>query len=244
MNSENHILIADCHIREDSADEFFAMLDRIREYRPAGLVFLGDIFELWIALDAYESAIHQRFLAWCAESIKLFEVGFILGNHEFYLMDRYTDAFSWISEVDHTTPDGIRFIHGDLINRADFRYLTLRKLLRNGFTRRLLKITAGTIGPRVSEKVRTSLKPTNLQYKRTLPESYLAQYARFARKESVRRIFAGHFHRHVQLDFPDAVPVEILPAWGTAGEIVLLTPDGKTRCAPWRELLPVSETPS
>ena len=237
MNSENHILIADSHIREDSADGFFAMLDRIREYRPAGVVFLGDIFELWIALDGYESGIHRRFLEWCAESKKVFEVGFILGNHEFYLMDRHAGAFSWISEVGHTTPDGIRFIHGDLINRADFRYLTLRKLLRNRFTRRLLKITAGTIGPRVSEKVRTSLKSTNLQNKRILPESYLARYAQTARAAGIRHIFAGHFHRHVQLDLPDGVPVEILPAWGNAGEIVLLTPGGETSCGPWRELL-------
>ena len=220
------------------------MLDRIRDCRPAGVVFLGDIFELWIALNGYESSIHQRFLEWCTESKKDFEVGFILGNHEFYLMDRHAGAFSWISEVGHTSPDGIRFIHGDLINRADFRYLTLRKLLRNRFTRWLLKITAGTIGPRVSEKVRKSLKPTNLQYKRTLPESYLLQYAQSARAESVRMIFAGHFHRHVRLDFPDAAPVEILPAWGNAGEIILMTPGGETRCAPWRELLALPETSS
>lgn len=241
MNSDNLILVADSHLREDSAEEFFAMLDRIREYAPRGVVFLGDIFELWIALDGYESAIHRRFLDWCRESKNSFEVGFIIGNHEFFLEKYHPDAFSWISLTDHTSADGLLFIHGDLINRGDITYRCLRKLIRNPLTRFLLKLTAGTIGPRVSEKVRTSLKKVNMQHKRVLPENYLARYAVSARAQSVRKIYAGHFHRHEQLEFPDGVPLEILPAWANSGEIVCHAPDGSSRCAPWRKLLPLAE---
>ena len=241
MNNDNLILIADSHIREDSAEEFFAMLDRIREYAPRGVIFLGDIFELWVALDGYESGIHRRFMDWCRESKESFEVGFIVGNHEFYLEKYHPDVFSWIDLTAHTSPDGIRFIHGDLINRADLTYRCLRTLFRNRLTLLLLKMTAGTIGPRVSEKVRTSLKKVNMQHKRVLPENYLARYAVSARAQSVRKVYAGHFHRHEQRDCPDGVPLEILPAWATAGEIVCHAPDGSSRCAPWRELLTPAE---
>lgn len=239
MNKENLILIADSHIREETADEFFAMLARIRDYGPRGVIFLGDIFELWIALDGYESGIHRRFLEWCAESKKFFEVGFIIGNHEFYLERCYSGAFSWLDLVSHSS-DGILFIHGDLINMGDLEYLLLRKFLRCSMTRMLLKWTGKTIGPRVSEKVRTSIKTKNMRHKQKLPERYFERYARNARKESIREIYAGHFHEHLLRNYPDAASLEILPSWAVAGEIVCRTPDGNARCAPWRELLPES----
>ena len=237
MNSRNYVLVADSHIRTDSAEDFFAMLEQIFQYRPAGVVFLGDVFELWIALDGYESAIHYRFLDWCRKARRQFEVGFILGNHEFYLREKYEDAFSWIENVSHTAPCGVHFLHGDLINRADTGYLLLRKLLRNGITRLLLKTTAGTIGPKVSDYVLNSLKPTNQHHKRQLPVKFLEEYAEAAAERNIARIFTGHFHRHETLVFPKGVRTEILPAWETAQEIVLLKPDLQSLCGHWRNLL-------
>ena len=237
MEGRDYIFIADSHLREEDAEDFFAMLDRIRQSPPAGVVFLGDIFELWIALPGYENAMHQRFLDWCREAKEQFEVGFILGNHEFYVIRRHADAFSWISETEHTLDGGIRCIHGDLINRADRRYLLLRKFLRSGFTRIFLQITAGTIGPLISDYVLHSLKKTNQQHKRKLPLPALGQYARTLKREKIRRVLAGHFHQHHLLNDPDGIPLEILPAWDIAGEIVRLAPDQQTECAPWRQVL-------
>lgn len=240
MNSENYILVADSHLREGAEGSFFDMLNRIRQYHPAGVVFLGDIFELWIALDGYESDIHFRFLNWCSEARKQFEVGFVVGNHEFYLCRRHADAFTWISEKEYTlNPSGVRVLHGDLLNREDKGYLFLRRVLRNSFTRFLLKITARSIGPKVADHVLVSLKPTNLRHKRLLPMSCLRKFSGQAAEEKIKYIFAGHFHRHEKLDFSDGngVPVEILPAWAAAGEIILLKPGLQSVCGPWQDLL-------
>ena len=237
MDGSDHIFIADSHLREDDSEEFFAMLDRIRSSAPAGVVFLGDIFELWIALDGYETAMHRRFLDWCREAKQQFEVGFILGNHEFYVMLRYADAFSWISETEHTLANGIRCVHGDLINRADRRYLLLRKFLRSGFTRSFLQLTSRSIGPIISNFVLNKLKTTNQTYKRQLPMPQLEQYVQSVKQEKIRRVFAGHFHRHELLNDPDGIPLEILPAWDIAGEIIRLTPELHSECGPWRQIL-------
>lgn len=236
MNGNNYILVADSHLREDAAEEFFDMLAAIRQYGPAGVIFLGDIFELWIAFDGYESSIHTRFLDWCREAKNHFEVGFILGNHEFYVMEPHGGAFSWITEESHIT-SGLLCMHGDLINRADKHYMLLRKILRSRLIRFLLKITSRTIGPAVSDRVRRSLKTTNRRFKRQLPMTELENFARTVPPDRVRRIYAGHFHQHAVLDPSDSVPLEILPAWEVGGEIVLLTPEGGSSCAPWRELL-------
>lgn len=238
MNSGNYILVADSHLQEGGENAFFEMLDRIRRYHPAGVIFLGDIFELWIALDGYESDIHSRFLQWCREAKELFEVGFIVGNHEFFLPYSHADAFTWITENEYTlTPPGIRVMHGDLLNLGDKGYRFLRKFIRNPLSRFLLKITGHSIGPKVSDHIRLSLKSTNQRHKRHLPMFYLEKYSQNAAKEKIKKIFAGHFHRHEKLDFPDGIPVEILPAWETAGEIAILKPDLQSECGPWQELL-------
>ena len=237
MNNGNYILVADSHLQKGEEESFFDMLEKIRLYQPAGVIFLGDIFELWIALNGYESDIHERFLQWCREAKKHFEVGFIVGNHEFYL-GRHADAFSWINEKEYTLESlGIRVLHGDQLNREDKGYRFLRKLLRNPLTRFLLKITAGSIGPKIADHVRVSLKPTNRRHKRHLPMLYLKEYSEKAAKKRIRKIFAGHFHRHENLDFYDGIPVEILPDWGTAGEIIVLKSDLQSECGPWQELL-------
>lgn len=238
MNHDNYILIADSHLRQGEEGPFFEMLDRIRQYHPAGVLFLGDIFELWIALDGYESDIHFRFLQWCREAKKQFEVGFIVGNHEFYIIRRYADAFTWITEQQHILEKpSVLLLHGDLLNLADKGYFVLRRFLRHPVTRFLLKITGYSIGPKVANYVLMSLKPKNLQFKRSLPMPYLEQFSKQSAGGKFKKIFAGHFHHHHDLDFSGGVPCEILPAWGTAGEIVLLQPDLKSECGPWQELL-------
>ncbi|OQA88446.1 MAG: UDP-2,3-diacylglucosamine hydrolase [Lentisphaerae bacterium ADurb.Bin242] len=239
MKNNVYVLVADCHICSHSEDEgdFFEMLDRIAEFSPAGVIFLGDIFELWIALDGYESSEHSRFVGWCSAHKAEMEIGFIEGNHEFYVSDTHREAFSWIDDVSHTFGNGIHFIHGDLVNRADRKYLLLRKLVRNPFTRFLLRLTASGIGPAIAEKVRVSLKPTNLQHKRLLPVAHLENYGQTAGREKIHTIFSGHFHVRKNIELPDGVSAEILPAWGNCGEIVLLRPDSSPVCGPWRELL-------
>ena len=238
MNNENYILIADSHLKDGGERAFFEMLDRIRQYHPAGVIFLGDIFELWIALDGYESDLHARFLQWCREAREQFEVGFIVGNHEFYIPHRYADAFTWISEKQHTLEKlGVQVLHGDQLNLEDKGYLLLRRFLRHPVTRFLLKITGHSIGPKIANYVLVSLKPVNKQFKRSLPLPYLEKYSKQAAGDKLKKIFAGHFHHHHELDFCDGIPCDILPAWETAGEIVLLQPDLKSECAPWQKLL-------
>lgn len=239
MKNNLYVLVADCHIHShsDAEEDFFGMLDRIAEFSPAGTVFLGDIFELWIALRGYESSAHQRFVEWCAAQQSEMEIGFIEGNHEFYVSDTHRNAFSWISDTSHTLENGVHFIHGDLINRADSKYLLLRKLVRNPVTRFLLRMTASGIGPKIAEKVRVSLKPTNLQHKRFLPVSHFEEYGREVVKHKIQTVFSGHFHVRKSLPHPAGISSEILPAWGTGGEIVLLHPDSSIACGPWRELL-------
>ena len=72
------IIIADAHIDESRGNEsvFFQMLDAI-EKTDQDVVFLGDIFELWIALPHYEKGSHRSFLTWCETQKRRRTVGFM-----------------------------------------------------------------------------------------------------------------------------------------------------------------------
>ena len=60
------IIITDAHISKARGNHaiFFKMLESL-EKNNQDLIFLGDIFDLWVALPRYEEEIHRDFIAWC-----------------------------------------------------------------------------------------------------------------------------------------------------------------------------------
>ncbi|MBO7089265.1 MAG: hypothetical protein J6W70_05105, partial [Lentisphaeria bacterium] len=82
--SKRWLMIADAHLTcREPEDEFFRMLDGVSRL-PAdiGIIFLGDIFDLWIALRGYENDDHRRFLEWCRREKERRQIVFLLGGAE------------------------------------------------------------------------------------------------------------------------------------------------------------------
>ena len=97
MPAAPYIVIADAHVDESSAEAFFNLLGRI-EASGVRVIFLGDVFELWIAIPRYEQTMHRRFLDWSRRQRE--KPILIEGNHEFFVNQRYgglleTDGRTW-----------------------------------------------------------------------------------------------------------------------------------------------------
>ena len=60
---KNFIIVADSHIDNNNASAFFAMLAEVAK-SDYDIIFLGDIFELWLGLNRYEEEMHKDFLSW------------------------------------------------------------------------------------------------------------------------------------------------------------------------------------
>lgn len=228
------ILIADSHLpADDSVPQFFEMLDRIAE-TPCNIVFLGDIFELWIAYPSYESQIHRKFLDWCRKEKKNRIIGFIEGNHEFHVTARYADAFTWVTDSSEMVcGDSLLLMHGDTINRADVGYRILRLILRDPLFRFLTRLTGPIAGKYLSEKIRLSLKGTNMKHKKEFPEEYLEKLSDELEQKKVSLCVIGHFHR--KKSFRN---IRILPAWEPDGEVGIYFPDKREfRIDNWKKLL-------
>ena len=62
------IIITDAHISKAAGNHatFFRMLASLESHQQ-DLIFLGDIFDLWVALPRYEDNAQRQFVAWCRE---------------------------------------------------------------------------------------------------------------------------------------------------------------------------------
>jgi len=210
-------IIADAHVSqtEEAAASFFAMLEAL-SCRGEDVVFLGDIFDLWIGLDRYEDALQRRFLDWCRTERDRRMIGFIEGNHEFYVVRRHRDCFTWCSDRGHRM-GSLLIVHGDLINRADIQYLRWRRLSKNPVMRMLVRFWPD--GPRRAEKLKAKMKKTNKAFRLGLPKKALAGYAEQRFSEGIETILVGHFHEHHTYYSGEGRQLAVLPAWHEGGQI-------------------------
>lgn len=218
------IIIADSHVSRAACNDkiFFKMLEKI-EKTEEDLIFLGDIFELWIALPRYEKEIHRKFLYWCKEQKNHRTVGYIEGNHEFFLKKERSECFSWCSSAPCYLIDNKEnlFCHGDCINRLDKKYLAFRKISKSELSYKLIRIFP--FGRQLSEYIKKKLKKSNKSFKKYLPTEEIKLFAEARFQEGVKKIFAGHFHckyTYSSLN-DDNKKLYVIPDWFASKKVAL-----------------------
>ena len=236
------IIIADAHVRgiPGNDSEFFDMLAALEDRRE-DIVFLGDIFDVWIALPGYEREVHRRFLRWCRIQKRFRSVGFIEGNREYFVARERRDSFSWCSEGMYRQVDtGNLFCHGDQVNRHDRNYRRFRKIAKSGAARLFLRVFP--LGPRLVEMIKVYSKQTNIEFRKALPHDELKRFADAEFEKGVRRIFVGHFHRSHHYRASEDRQLHTLPSWMGTGMVTFCDEAaGRIRHLNWRELqVPVS----
>ena len=232
------IIVTDAHVSKARGNdtEFFQMLAAI-ESTAHDLIFLGDIFDLWIALPRYQTNIHNNFISWCREQKKNRTIGFLEGNHEYYLANQKAEAFTWCSNDAWWQDDaGTLYVHGDQINRRDKKYLCFRKLSKNSIAKYILRSLP--FGPKISDALKKGIKKTNKQHRLQLPWDEIIFFAdnRFA--EGADTIFMGHFHQEYCYDNQESKKIFLLPDWLGTQKVALFQKDPlKISTRHWRDLL-------
>lgn len=232
------ILITDAHVGESqgNAAEFFEMLARL-ETDGRDLVFLGDIFDLWIALPRYESLIHKEFCEWCRRQKPHRRIGFMEGNHEFFVARERAEVFSWCTDAPWRQADGgLLFVHGDLINRRDFNHRVFRKLAKSPLTRCFLRHAPR--GPAVADAIKRRLRHANRKFRSGLPEGEIRRFAEGRLSADVHTILVGHFHTRHGYRGARGGSLHLLPDWHSSRTVGLLDPAaGSLAHVHWRELV-------
>jgi len=213
------ILISDAHISSNGemTDHFFSMLNKISGTQH-DVIFLGDIFELWIALPRYEQNVHRKFLEWCKIEKNNRSIGYIEGNHEFFLHESYSHCFTWSStDFWHDDTSKILFTHGDLVNKNDISYRRFRKISKNYVSKKIAQHMP--LAPLLVRHIKKKLTKTNKQ-RGYLPEDTIKEFANETFCESTTSIVVGHFHRefHYQKGKNDLYSV---PDWMATGKVTI-----------------------
>ena len=239
MPSNAIVIIADSHVSQafpKEADDFFAMLERISAL-PYDVAFLGDVFELWVALDGYEGSLHKRFLDWCAAELPKRRLLLLEGNHEYFAATKRAAYFTQSVETELMLDGGVLLAHGDLINTRDRKYRFMRFLFKSWLAKAVLGLLASYLGPRLAERIRVGLKSSNLKHKRKLPHEELERYAQIWAGKGAKSLIVGHFHENWRHLSRSGVELNIVPEWRDDGQVALLDPaSGKLECLPWRQL--------
>ena len=229
------IIIADAHVSAANGNvaSFFEML-AVLEKRTETIVFLGDIFDLWVSLPGYQDRDQDRFLAWCAAQSKDRTVGFVEGNHEFFVAERNPGCFSWCTGEMRLEGE-LCLVHGDQINQKDKNYLRFRKLTKNRMTKWIVRFLP--LGRGMLDKLKKGLKKTNKNFRLALPEQEVDAYAREMFSKGARQILVGHFHQEYRYNDDDGRFLQILPDWFATRRVGLF--DGRELVTRhWRELSP------
>ena len=221
------IIIADAHIDEACGNDadFFRMLHAL-ENNDHDVVFLGDIFDLWIALSRYEKNSHRQFLSWCQEQKAHRSIGFIEGNHEYYVAQEKQNYFSWCSDSAHWQDDkGNLFCHGDQINLYDKNYLRFRRFAKNKIMKSILRYLP--FGPSIGELLKIQLKKTNLEFRKRLPETQITRFADDRFSNGAHTIFVAHFHQEYLYRNAEAGALYVIPGWFRSKHVTVYDTESK-----------------
>ncbi len=224
------IIIADSHISSGTYDEkiFFRMLKSF-EQNTRDIIFLGDIFDLWIALPHYEEEIHKKFLLWCKKEKCRRKICFIEGNHEYFVACNRSEYFSWCSDKSWKSVEGgLVFCHGDMINDRDKNYLLLRKSLKNKFTKKIISFLP--YGPEIANIAKEGLKKTNSKYRKYIPMDKVEAFAKARLNENNKIVFAGHFHDKYILEFKGNRKFVAVASWCKDYEVLFYDPGSGNIC--------------
>lgn len=220
------LIIADSHVNpaKENVKDFFELLDAIAK-TDEDVVFIGDNFDLWIALPRYETATHHRFLQWCKEQKKHRSVGYVEGNHEFFLCDSWCRCFTWCTPHIYHNGSGISFAHGDTVNTKEQFHFIFRKLTRNAVMRTVMRILP--FGPKLVVKVKEGMNKINARRKFSFPEKQVAAFAEARFKEGADIVFCGHFHHYHEYNAGEGRKLYLLPDWVGAKQITRFNPQSR-----------------
>ncbi|MBI3830724.1 MAG: UDP-2,3-diacylglucosamine diphosphatase [Planctomycetes bacterium] len=219
------IFIADLHLDGDDTPRalaFRAMLARLAEEAPqvpTELYILGDLFDFWEEYHRQVAGLYEKELQ-ALEAANRAGVSIVLlsGNRDFlygkYVRKRF-GARLWGDGGELTLRDARRtwIEHGDLLCRADTRYLRYRKIVRSWPVRVYFWLLPWSSARGMIERLKAR---TRMDKAKKDKKNFEVDQA-FARQRleahDCKLLMCGHTHRPLSEDIGPGLRLLVLPAW-------------------------------
>ena len=231
-------VVADSHLDNSiaPAEEFVEMLSQLEN--PHTVVFLGDLFRIWLAPQKYWTDLHHEVMSGFEILRKKgCNVVFIVGNREMLLPRKLDEHWQKILPFTHLShrewylnwgKNRYAFIHGDTINYNDRQYLKWKAFTHNRLFETFFKMIPGSLARLIAGRLEEILSDTNKEYKSNLPEIEIKEFAESV-LDDVDQYFVGHFHidRVFKVEGCGGV-LRIVPDWLSQRKILKISVLGET----------------
>jgi len=196
------IFLADAHLRAPEDDNYRLLLRFFAELQGTAdtLCILGDLFDFRIGLPQLSFEEHEPIIA---ALVRLRQAGtrliYLEGNHDFQLGPCFAERIGaelYVGPVVVSLQDKqVLLCHGDLVNRADWRYRLLYHTVRN---RALLwsgRLLPASVIHRIRQRLQRSSggryadNSARWDYRRII-----SSYASRIRLQGLDAVVLGHFH--------------------------------------------------
>ena len=179
-------------------------------------MLLGDIFQAWVGLPAFETPEIRAFLEQLG---RLRErglwIGYVEGNRDFFLeRDAHAEAFDVIAtEVAlQVGSRRILFVHGDGLNDRDYAYRFWRSLSKRRLVRTVLGVLPEAWARGFVARTERRLGSSNFKHKQRVPTEAILAYGARRFAEGHDLLVLGHFHEPLRLSAPGG-EICVLDAW-------------------------------
>ena len=232
------VFVGDVHLDSSDMhlDAFLGFLEGLSR-TTSRLVFLGDLFNLWIGRRETEQP-YQRAVADKLESLRRrgMVVRYVEGNRDYRIASTYVG-----SALDEATLDGVSevfggrrlwAIHGDLANPSDRYYRRWRALSRSSFFWNLFNLVPRGRRMRAAEYLERKLRKSKSAYKRNFPEREVRAYGSAFLERGYDTVVLGHFHVEKDLTCESAQTtgrILVLPEWRESRRHLQVDPAGNTQ---------------
>ncbi len=223
-------VIADAHLGGPggTADAFIEQLEELPASGCRRLIFLGDIFHVWIGSHKFATPEIRRVTPALR---RLREQGirldYIEGNRDFFLADSpYAEIFDHIGTELAFELGGVRYlaVHGDGLNDRDRQYLFWRWLSKSAVARSLILHLPSALARHMVHKAEHQLAKTNFKHKTRIPEEAILRFATRRLGVDCDVVFLGHFHEPRTWHL-EGGQVRLVDAWFNRHHIEWLTAD-------------------
>ncbi len=226
-----YIIAADVHAGGEDSDfeEFFRALQKL-SMTSFGIIFLGDIFDCWIALDGYETPDQVKFKSWCSRQRLQRTLIYVEGDHDFFVFKKCYDCFSWVSQ-DSTYEDGTLFTHGDIIDRRNSSLRMVKQLFRNSIVEMLLPIIKKKEKrENIKAWIADKLEAARAEYGDYLPQSAIEPFMADVETALVRNVVCAHYHSKQESMVGGKIRFSSIEAWSKCRKLALYdTANGEIR---------------
>lgn len=197
------IFFADAHLQHPEDANYRLLLDFIQSLQGTidTLCILGDLFDFRVGLPALTFPEQEPILKALKElHASGTRLVYLEGNHDFHLG---ADLAARLGAEIYPGPVQLELqgkqvclCHGDLINKADWRYRLLHRTLRNSMTLRVGRLLPATVVLGVRRKLQQSSKQRySMDRKRWDYSSIIREYAESIRAKGSDALVLGHFHQ-------------------------------------------------